>query len=503
MQISCVGNEARDKAIKGAGYIAGAVSKTLGPFGLNALMEKGNKITNDGYLISQQLCPTIKDEFERRGALVAHEASAKTNDMVGDATTSSWALTYAIINEAIRYLPSEKSLVGKKTPSQVSKMIQEGRKEVVEKLQASATPIKDKETLIKSALVSVEDEELAQLLGETQWNLGPDGIILAEEVNDTKCSVEIVKGIRIDNGFSNSTIINNPEKGSFEISDASIILTNYTIGVEELTKLQKNIINPLIAQKQTKLVIMARAFTSDAIKLCMETVQAGFGLYPINAPYTDQAEIMRDLQAIVGGRYIDQEESKLEDMYITDVGFCTSLTARRFDAVITGQDNEQAKERIEKRLEVLRAKLTGAQSDFEKKSLETRIAQFINGFAILKVGAHSLVNRKRLKDKCDDGVNAVRLALKGGTVKGAGVAFKEISDSLDDSNILKRPIRVIYEQITGSAPEGWVIEEWVRDPLIVLETALTNACDVASTFATTNIIITEENKKKKDDEETD
>jgi len=501
MQISITGIQARDKALKGAKYVAQAVKSTIGPFGMNALIEKGDRSTNDGYLISQNLCPTIKDEFEKRGAVVGHQASARTNDIVGDATSSAWALEDAICDEALRYLPTEKSLVAKKSYAEVDKMIQNGKNEVLLKLKELTTPIESKESLIKSALVSVEDEKLAELLGSTQWELGESGMITVEEVNDTECSIERVKGIRIDNGFSNSVIINNYEKQSFEISDTNIILTNYTIGVEQITALNDSIIQPLLAQKRTKLVIMARAFTAEAIQLCIDTTKTGFGIYPVNAPYTDQAETMRDLEAIVGGRYIDSEEAKLEDMYLSDVGYCKSLTARRFDAIITGVDNDKTAEKICNRVEILKKKHSGSQSEFEKKNLETRIAQFTNGFAILKVGAQSTVNRKRIKDKCDDAVNAVRLALKGGTVRGAGIALKEVSESLDDTNILKRPICVIHDQIMSSAPEGWEVEDWVRDPYLVIECALTNACDVASTLIRTNIIVAEENKKKKEDEE--
>lgn len=501
-QISITGLEARNKALKGCKYVADAVRSTLGPFGLNGLLEKGDKVTNDGYILSQHLCPTIKDEFERRGALVAHQASAKTNDIVGDATSSAWALTEAIVNEAVRYLPNEKSIKAKKTPSEVAQWIEKSRLEVITKLESQVSMITDEKTLIASALVSVEDPLLAEILGKTQWKLGPNGIILPEEVNDIASSIEIVQGIRIDNGFSNSTIINNQEKQSFDVSDTNIILTNYTIGIEEIKALKESVITPLLQQKKTQLVIMARAFTSDAIKLCVETSQAGFGLYPINAPYTDQAEIMRDLEAITGARYIDSEESTLGDIYITDVGYAKTLSARRFDAIITGVDDDKSNKRIEKRVEQLNSKIIGSQSDYEKKNLETRIAQFTNGFAILKVGAPSVVNRKRIKDKCDDAVNSVRNALKSGTVKGGGLAFKEISDELGEDNILKRPIRVIYDQIMSSAPEGFEIESWVRDPFITLSTALSNACDVASTLATTNmIVVTKDKKEKKEDEE--
>lgn len=495
MKISIVGIPARDKVLKGATYIADAVRSTIGPFGLNALMEKGGKVTNDGYTISAALIETVKNEFEREGAKRIHEASSKTNDQVGDATSTAEVLAIEITKEAMRYLPHEKSLTSKKTPAEVKRMINEAKEQVLTKLEESVVKIESKEELVKSALVSVEDEDIAELLGNTQWELGADGIIVAEEVNDIKSSIEKVKGIRLDNGFSATYMVTNPEKGTLEISNMPIMMTNYTIGVEEMAKLKDRVITPLLNKKQPGMVIIARAFTPDAIKLCGETSNAGFVICPINAPYTDQAEIMRDIETVVGGRYIDTEESNLDDIFITDIGFCKRLVAGRWDSIVTGVDDEHSEERIAKRIEVLKKKLEGEQSDFGKKMIEGRLAQLTNGFAILKVGAVSLIERKRLKDKCDDAVNAVRLALKGGTVKGAGLAFKEISDSLDETNILKRPLTAINDQIMSSAPEGFEVEDWVRDPFLVLKSALTNACDVASALATTNIVIATENPK--------
>ncbi len=501
MKINTTGLESRDLNLKGAKYVAKSIKSTIGPYGGNFFLEKGNKSTNDGYLIGNEIIPSIKNEFERRGATIAGGAAAKTNEQYGDFTSGTWALTDSITDEALRYLPSEKTLVAKKTPAEIKRMIEISKENVIAKLKEMATPITDAETLVKSALVSVEDEEIAKLLGETQFKLGSEGVILAEEVNDTVSSIEIVKGIRLDNGLGTQSIVTNPEKGTLELYDCATILTNYTIGIEELQAMKSTIIMPLIGKKQPKLAIIARAFTSDAIKLCIESGQSGFMMFPINAPYTDQQEVMKDLEAVLGGRYIDSEEAKLEDLYITDVGYAKSLVARRFDAIITGVDDDQATIRMEKRVEVLKAKLKGEESDFMKKLLESRIAQFTNGFAILKVGSSIVEERKRLKDKCDDAVNAVRFALKGGTVPGAGIAFKIISDELEDTDILKRPIRVIYEQIMSSAPEGFEVESWVRDPYLILAGGLDNACVTASLMCNNVGSVVEENPKRKNEDQ--
>jgi len=495
-KISIGGVEARDEAIKGLELISQRVRESIGPFGLNHLSEKGNKISNDGAFIAQMLLPTVENEFQRRGATVVNENVNKINDEIGDFSSTSWAMHEAVIKEAIRYLPKKGTIKAKKNPAEIAQMLETSKKEVIAELEKMSVPVASKEELIKCALVSVEDPKVAELLGTMQWELGKDGRIIAEEVNDTECSIEKVRGIKLDNGFGATHLITNPEKGSLEINQVPILLTNYTIGVPELDLFKETVLKPLISQKKLGLVLIARAFTADAIKKCQETAQAGFTIFPINAPYTDQREVMRDIEAVVGGRYIDNEETSLEDIIISDVGFCERLEARQMDGLVTGTDNEQAQARVAKRVEVLKKKVSGSQSDFEKRMLEERIAQLTNGFAILKVGSRSVTDRKRLKDKCDDAVNTVRNALKEGTVRGAGLALKEISDKMEEGNILKRPLLCIHEQIVSTAPEDFEVPEWVRDATYSLKVVLERTCAFVPSFISINSIDTTANPKE-------
>jgi chaperonin GroEL (HSP60 family) len=46
-KISITGVKARTAFIKGADYVADAVKSSIGPFGLNASIEKGNVIKNN------------------------------------------------------------------------------------------------------------------------------------------------------------------------------------------------------------------------------------------------------------------------------------------------------------------------------------------------------------------------------------------------------------------------------------------------------------------------
>ncbi len=353
-KISVVGQDARIKAYSGLEYVAKAIISTIGIYGQNFALEKGRKITNDGKIISAELVGTPEDEYERLIAQMCHEASAKTEEQVGDASSTAWALIYNIAKEGKRYLPSEKSIKAKKTHSELAQMIEVSKENVLAKLKDMATPITSKEELINSALVSTQDKELANLLGSMQWELGAEGRIIAEEVNENQCSIEKVEGLVLDNGFTSSGIVTNAETNTLDLALVPIFLTNYTIGKEELTKLKDSIFTPLINQKKKAVIVMARAFTSEAVKICSESLQTGFAIFPINAPYTDQKEVMKDIEAIVGGRYIDSEEASLEDIYISDVGFARKVVAKQYNSVIAGEETDKSKERKAKRVELLK-----------------------------------------------------------------------------------------------------------------------------------------------------
>jgi chaperonin GroEL len=495
-----LGIEARNELVKGAEFIAECVKSTLGPFGQNFFLEKGNKITNDGVTIAKEIW--LKDEVKNRGVRAFQEVATRTNNEAGDGTTTAIILADTILKEAVKHLGDE-DIIGKKRPIEVVNQIEKEKNEVIEKLSKMAEKIKTKEELINSAKVSVEDEKLGNLIGSMQWELGKDGVILAEETAEKNSSIEKINGLRIDNGFGTSILINNQEKQTLDILDTKIILTDYSFidsAIEEKNGFNpiKKIVDSLVRTGARNITIVARAFSANCIRTCLENINKGaVRIYPINAPYVDQKEIMQDLAAVLGGKFYHHEESRLEDMQLIDVGYAHKIVARRFDAVLTGKTDKKGKERVEKRIKELKDKLAGSKSEFEKKGLEQRISQLQNGFALLKVGANSETERNWKKDKADDAVNAVRAAFQEGVVDGAGLAFKKIAKELPEDYILKRPLMSIYEQINFSAPKDWKAPDWVKDPIKVLRVALENACSVAGTLATASGVVVKENDKPK------
>lgn len=490
------GFEARSSLMKGAKTLSDAVKVTLGPFSQHAAIEKGDEIIDDGVTVAREIVSgCIDDEIEHRGARMLLQVATKTEEKVGDATTTATILGYEITKEAAKLLSDDKTFIGKKTPSEVVAQIEKERKEVTEKLVAMAMPITSKEELVDATTVSASDPELGKLIGGLQFDLGKEGIVLSEETADVACSIERVNGIRIDNGFGTSVIVNNQEKQSLEISETRVILTNHIF--HDLACI-KDIGQSLAKMGVRSLAIIARAFDENAIRDCLANIEKGFSIFPVNAPYTDMNEVMKDLSAVTGAKYINLDERNLESLQLSDVGYAEKIVVTRAEGVITGKTDEKISERIAKRIDDIEKEITGTASEFRKANLNVRIAQLKNGFGIVKIGAASDVQRKYLKRKADDAVGTARAALQEGVVPGGGMAFKIISDTLPEGYILKQPLTEIYNQIISSAPPGFVIESKIVDSVKVLRVALEQACSVAAIFANAGIAIAEEKGNRLD-----
>src|SRR3989344_9288860 len=98
-------NDARAAIKKGIDKLADAVRMTLGPRGRAAVIEKGfgaPQVTFDGVTVAKEI--EFEDKFENVGAEFIKQAADKTNDNVGDGTTTAVILAHAIIENGERLI---------------------------------------------------------------------------------------------------------------------------------------------------------------------------------------------------------------------------------------------------------------------------------------------------------------------------------------------------------------------------------------------------------------
>src|ERR1700753_981350 len=148
------GAEARGLLLAGGEQLGEGVKATLWPKGRNVILEKitgSPVVTNDGVTIAREI--HLKDQFENMGAQLVKEAAIKTNDIVGDGTTTATGIAQAVVREGMA------AIGGGANPVLVKRGIDLAVGRLVEHLQGVAHPVETEEDYARVAAISAHDDE--------------------------------------------------------------------------------------------------------------------------------------------------------------------------------------------------------------------------------------------------------------------------------------------------------------------------------------------------------
>ena len=98
--------DARAKLAKGVNTLADAVTVTMGPKGRYVALQRSfgaPTITNDGVSVAKEI--ELEDNIENMGAQLVKEVATKTNDTVGDGTTTATLLAQLSLTTVCATLP--------------------------------------------------------------------------------------------------------------------------------------------------------------------------------------------------------------------------------------------------------------------------------------------------------------------------------------------------------------------------------------------------------------
>src|SRR6201992_2120517 len=143
------GAEARGLLLAGGEQLGEGVKATLWPKGRNVILEKitgSPVVTNDGVTIAREI--HLKDQFENMGAQLVKEAAIKTNDIVGDGTTTATVLAQAIVREGMTAIGAGAN------PVLVKRGVDLAVDRLVERLRSVSRTIESEADLARVAAIS-------------------------------------------------------------------------------------------------------------------------------------------------------------------------------------------------------------------------------------------------------------------------------------------------------------------------------------------------------------
>jgi chaperonin GroEL len=515
------GADARTLLLAGVDKLADAVKSTLGPKGRNVILEKVTGtpvVTNDGVTIAREIF--LKDQFENMGAQLVKEAAIKTNDIVGDGTTTATVLAQAIIREGMAAIEAGAN------PVLLKRGIDLAVGRLVEHLQAVAHPIQTEEDYARVAAISANDDEVVGgVIAKALHTVGDAGVVTVEESAAHGMSVDFVEGFEFENGYISPYLVTNPARMEAVLDDPYILLCS-----EKISQVQQ--IMPLldkIMRAPRPLVIVAETVEGTALSMLVHNhVNGVFQCVIVRAPGFGDRRLhkLEDIATLTGGAvYSRQSGFTLETMTIDQFGRARQVraTADR-TAIIGGSGSPDA---VKFRLTQLRAERDRATFGIDEDVLTERIGALSGKVAVIRVGAPTPAELKELQHRVEDALSATRAAMAEGIVAGGGAALLHAEPSLDDlqakddyatgveivRRVLTEPASLIAANAGYSGEEvvarltqlamddgfdalqgryGNMIEMGIIDPLRVARSALQNGASVAGLVVTTSTLVAEE-----------
>jgi chaperonin GroEL len=515
--------EARRALKRGVDIVADAVKTTLGPRGRNVSIDKkfgAPTVTHDGVTVAKEI--ELKDPFENMGARLLVEVATKTNDVVGDGTTTATVLAQSIVNEGLKMVAAGAN------PMLIKRGLDKAVEAVVAELRSVAIPVRDRADIAHVAAISAADSEIGDLIAEVMEKVGKDGVITVEESKGIAFEKEYTEGMQIDRGYISPYFVTNPERMEAELEDPYILITDKKISsIQDILPVLEKAL-----QVTKNLVIIAEDVDGEALAtLVVNKLRGTINALAVKAPgFGDRRKAMlQDIAILTSGTLISEEIGrKLDSATVEDLGRARRVVSDKDNTtIIEGRGDERA---IRARIEQIRAQIETTTSDFDREKLQERLAKLAGGVAVLKVGAATEPELKEKKHRVEDALSTARSAVEEGIVPGGGVALLTAIPALDrvqvtyedekyGVQILRRALEEPMRQLARNAGEdgaviidtvrrlqkekndknigynvltgefGSMIEMGIIDPVKVTRSAVQNAVSIAGLLLTTEALI--------------
>ena len=479
--------------------ICDAVSSTLGPSGNNVLISTSDTspfITNDGVTIANAI--SSDDDVVNTILEIIKESSFKTNEHVGDGTTTTLVLLQSIFNNGIRKIENgyDPLLLRKELENSLNIVIDEIKKRAI---------IPSKKDYISIASISSEDYETGIFLESVFSKMGTKSAIRLEENNTDSTYYEIKKGynLEVDN-IPSVYFKNNNEINLLDVY--TLIIKGYLCDLERIS----SIINEGLSRYKN-IVIFADEYSDDVLNnVILYNIQMNKNIYLFKIPDygSRKEEIIKDISSLTSSKV---KNIDYENISFSDLGNIKELIIKK-DEITILSDND-----IKDRINYLEKEYSNLKNDYEKEFLESRIAKFKNGIATIYVGGKTKTEIKEKIMRFEDALCALEES-KDGILLGSGVTLYDISGRVDDeimSRALKTPLKKIIEnsynnvdvekEIINSNYKkvyNYILNKFedesdttVIDPMNVTIESLKNATSIAGMLLTTNYLVINENIK--------
>ena len=512
-------DEARQALGRGVAKMARAVRGTLGPRGMNAIIDRPigtPMISRDGASIAAEI--ELEDPFENMGAQVLREVSKQTNQVAGDGTTTATVLADALVQDGLACLAKGAN------PVELVEGLELAVTEVIAALKRSARPLSGGAELRAVAMVAANDDPTGLLVAEALERVGADGIVDVDYGSTVETQLDIVDGMAFDRGYLSHHMITDVEKMQVVLDNPYILLTDQRM----LTQEELGAVITLVADSKRPLLVIAEEVAPVCvIGLLTWRDKGGPPVAAIHPPEYGhwRKAALEDLAILTGGRVIARDlGGTIAAVQMRDLGQARQVRISSNQTVITAGSGDPVLISA-RRVQVARQHEL-APENIERDKIKERLAKLSGGTATLLAGGATPVEQKRRLHLIEDAINAARAAIAEGVVPGGGLALLRVARELDELasrteghvqqgvKLLQRalhqplhhiaancgldPVVTLRKTLEAKAGVGLdarsgrfvdLVSAGIIDPVMVSYCAVRNAASVAGLILTTQTLI--------------
>ena len=515
-------DQARASLMRGVEELGRVVGLTLGPSGRNVLLNRMWSlpvVCSDGVTIAKEI--ELPDVYENMGAQLVKEAAAKTNDVVGDGTTTSVVLARAIVRHGFMNIAAGAN--GMSLKSGIDKAVGA----VVQEISSSSIPVENREQIARVAALSAHEEGIADLIAEAMDKVGREGVITVEESKSMTDELDFVEGMRLDRGYLSPHFVTDAQRMEVSLDEPLVLITDTKVSsVNDIVPTLEK-----VAQAGGRpLAIIAEDVDGEALAtLVVNKLRGTINCVAIKAPgFGDRRKaLLEDIAIITGATVISNDTGlSLDAVEIDHLGSARRILALKDETTIV--EGHGSPEATESRVAQIRVQVEETTSDYDREKLQERLAALVGGVAVIRVGAATEPEMNERKSRTEDALSATRAAVEEGIVPGGGVTLVRAETALDDlqstvgydealgvrliRDALSAPLELIAENaghpgqvVLDKVREGegdWgfdaergefthLIQAGIIDPAKVTRSALQNAGSIAGMLLTTQAVVAE------------
>src|SRR6202049_243322 len=409
---------------RGVAKLAKAVRGTLGPKGMNAIMDRpiGTPIiSRDGVIIASEIeleCP-----FENMGAQVLREVSKQTNEVAGDATTTATVLADVLVQDGLRCLTAGAN------PVELVEGLELAVTETIAALKRSAKVLQGLAGLRAVASIAANDSRLGDMVAEAFERAGNHGIVAVEFGSTVETTLEVIEGMAFERGYLSHHMVTDVERMQVVLDNPYILMTDQKIqSIDEL-----NGVFSLIEKSGQPLLIIAEEVAPSVIMMLLSRRERdSFKVAAIHPPEYGhwRKAMLDDIAVATGGKVISRDlGGTVERARLEDLGSARQVRISSSKTLITAGRGQPVA--VAARREQVSRQYQAAPENIERDKFQERLAKLSGGTAIILAGGATPVEQKRRVQLIEDSINATRAALEEGVVPGGGVALVRAAPALD------------------------------------------------------------------------